>query len=77
MQSFIAVRRALLALAASLLVSGGVGAAPAVHTVTIDGFEFRPAIITVNRSDVVVWRNSDPLPHTATAKEGGLAVNPT
>ena len=67
-----ATRRALLALAASLLISGGASAAPVVHTVTIDGFEFRPAVVTVNKGDVVVWRNSDPVPHTATAKAGGL-----
>jgi len=66
-----ALRRTLAVAAVSMLV-GGVSAAPAVHTVTIDGFEFHPPTLAVNRGDVVVWRNQDPVPHTATAKEAGL-----
>jgi len=65
------LRRALVAAAAALLVAS-VAAAPVVQTVTIDGFEFHPPSVTVNRGDVVVWRNNDPVPHTATAKEAGL-----
>lgn len=66
------LRATLAGVAAGLAFSAGAGAAPAVHTVTIDGFEYRPAVVTVRQGDVVVWRNSDPLPHTATAKDGGL-----
>ena len=69
---FVALRRTLVAFAAGMLLSGAAGAAPAVHTVTIDGFEFHPAVITVSKGDVVVWLNKDPVPHTATAKDGGL-----
>jgi plastocyanin len=29
-------------------------------------------VITVKAGDVVEWRNSDPLPHTATATQAGL-----
>ena len=63
--------RTLAVVAASMLV-GSVAAAPVVHTVTIEGFEFHPPTVTVNRGDVVVWRNQDPVPHTATAKDAGL-----
>ena len=61
-----AARRVFLATAAALLI-GSASAAPALHTVTIDGFEFHPAEITVSKGDVVVWVNKDPVPHTATA----------
>ncbi len=40
-----------------------------MHTVTIAGFQFQPATITVNRGDVVIWRNKDIVPHTATAMD--------
>jgi plastocyanin len=71
-RSFCTIGRALALLAASLSFAIGAAAAPAVHTVTIDGFEFRPAVVVVNPGDVVVFRNSDPVPHTATAKDAGL-----
>jgi plastocyanin len=37
------------------------------HTVTMDGTSFKPASITINLGDAVVWTNDDPFPHTATA----------
>ncbi|HKP65598.1 MAG TPA: cupredoxin family copper-binding protein [Casimicrobiaceae bacterium] len=61
-----AARRAFVAITAALLI-GSASASPAVHTVTIDGFEFHPAELTVSKGDVVVWVNKDPVPHTATA----------
>ncbi len=61
----------ILAVAAISMI-GSVAAAPVVHTVTIDGFEFHPPTVTVSKGDVVVWRNKDPVPHTATAKDAGL-----
>lgn len=42
-------------------------AAPAVHTVTIEGMQFAPAVLTVRRGDTVRWLNRDLVPHTATA----------
>jgi plastocyanin len=62
-----------IAVAAAWLAGVGASAASEVHTVTIDGFEFRPAVVTVKAGDVVVWRNSDPVPHTVTAQGAGLA----
>ena len=61
-----AARCAFAATTAALLI-GSASAAPAVHTITIAGFEFHPAEITVGKGDVVVWVNNDPVPHTATA----------
>ena len=65
---------AALALAALALVVAGDGRAadPAVTTVTIDGFAFKPDVVTVKAGATIVWRNTDPVPHTATAKEAGL-----
>ena len=42
--------------------------AAATHTVTIDAFEFKTATLTVKQGDIVVWRNADPVPHSATAQ---------
>jgi plastocyanin len=55
---------------AALVLS--IDAFAAETTVTIDGFEFRPATATVKAGDTVIWRNTDPVPHTATAKDAGL-----
>ena len=68
---FPSARRSLAAAVAALLI-GGADAAPVVHTVTIDGFEFHPPEVTVGKGDVVVWVNKDPVPHTATAKGAAL-----
>jgi plastocyanin len=63
--------KTLVAVAAAALLGSAAGA-PAVHTVTIDGFEFHPATATVHKGEVVVWRNQDPVPHTATSHPAGL-----
>ena len=65
---------ASLALAALALVVAGDGRAadPAVTTVVIDGFTFKPDVVTVKAGATIVWRNTDPVPHTATSKEAGL-----
>lgn len=75
-------RRLLLATGSAVLLSAyalRAQGAPATHTVTIDAFEFKPATLTVKRGDVVVWRNADPVPHTATAQgtfdSGSLATD--
>lgn len=58
-----------VALAAAVLMTlaPGARAAPAVHTIVIDGMRFIPRTVVVKRGDTVVWRNKDPFPHTATA----------
>jgi plastocyanin len=67
--------RALVASCALAIAfaTGGVHAAgPTVHTVSIDGFGFRPPVVTVKQGDTIEWRNTDPVPHTATSKDGGF-----
>jgi plastocyanin len=61
----------LLALACSLQpgVGGAATAAPAIHTVVVEGMAFSPATLTVRQGDVVVWVNKDLFPHTATAQD--------
>lgn len=68
-------RRRFAAAAAATIaaIAGATGArrslaAPKDYTVVIDGFAFKPAELSVARGDTVVWRNDDPVPHTATAK---------
>lgn len=51
-----------------------------VHQVVIKNFEYLPAGITIALGDTVVWRNSDIVPHTVTARDsswdsGSIAVD--
>lgn len=46
---------------------GGGGGAAAV---TIQGFQFQPATITVSVGTTVTWTNRDGAPHTVTADQG-------
>jgi len=39
----------------------------ASHTVTIEGFAFKPQTLEVKAGDTIEWVNRDILPHTATA----------
>lgn len=57
-------RRASLALAA--LAFSALPAFAADHTVTIQGFAFSPAALTVAAGDTVTFVNQDSAPHTAT-----------
>jgi plastocyanin len=41
---------------------------PQVHTVSIRAMQFVPAELIVEAGDVVVWKNDDFFPHTATAR---------
>lgn len=42
---------------------------PTTHTLAIEGMRFSPAVMEVHVGDVVVWRNTDPFPHTVTADD--------
>lgn len=44
----------------------------AEESVTIDGFAFDPAGLTINVGDTVTWTNDDDVAHTATADGGGF-----
>lgn len=46
---------------------GAATATGATHTVVIEGMQFQPATLTVNRGDHVVWVNRDVVPHTVKA----------
>ncbi|WP_227496415.1 cupredoxin domain-containing protein [Massilia litorea] len=65
------LKRAGYALALLAALGPAVQAAPAVHTVLIDGMRFIPQTVEVKAGDTVVWRNKDPFPHTATATQSG------
>jgi plastocyanin len=49
--------------------------APSAGTATVDitGFEFQPAVMTVNQGETVKWINDDAAPHTVTEQGGGFA----
>lgn len=57
--------RAVIASAPLVLMAGP--ALAATVTVVIEGMQFSPAVVTVQRGDTVVWVNRDMVPHTATA----------
>lgn len=70
---------ALLAAPLALVAVGAVGqlasplqakesAGPKTHVVEIRQFKFFPATLEVKPGDVIIWRNLDIAPHTATAK---------
>jgi plastocyanin len=42
-------------------------AAAETHVVRIEGMQFAPATLVVKQGDKVTWRNTDLVPHTATA----------
>jgi len=62
--------------AAALSVSSPAGAAPAVHTIVIEGMRFLPPLAEVKAGDLVVWRNRDPFPHTVASGGPGFASPP-
>jgi plastocyanin len=65
----------LAALLVALCIAGlgaSERAAPKTHTVTIEGMQFLPDVLTVSRGDTIVWVNRDLVPHTATSKAGGF-----
>ena len=47
-------------------------AKPAVHVITMEGMQFKPAALTVRRGDRVVWMNKDLFPHSATGPKGSF-----
>ncbi|WP_299303957.1 cupredoxin family copper-binding protein [uncultured Litoreibacter sp.] len=59
-------------LAAAALLATTSLALAADHTVTITGFSFQPANLTIAAGDTVTFVNKDGAPHTATAKRGGF-----
>ncbi len=60
-----------IAIVAALALGGGVALA-ATRAVSISGFAFAPASITINAGDGVTWTNADAVAHTATARNGSF-----
>jgi plastocyanin len=44
----------------------------AVHTVAIEAMQFSPPKLEVNVGDMVIWKNKDAFPHTATSDDRGF-----
>jgi plastocyanin len=53
---------------AALALATAAAMAAATHAVKIEGMQFAPATLTVQRGDTVTWKNADIVPHTATAQ---------
>ena len=68
------IRRLLVSVSAfCALAALSAGAAVAAdQSVSISGFAFNPATVTVNVGDSVTWTNNDDVPHTATADNGSF-----
>ena len=69
------MRRAAVAWAAALVISGGLLALPlvalaATSSVNIQNTAFAPATITIRVGDTVTWTNRDPFSHTSTSDTG-------
>ncbi|HWL52094.1 MAG TPA: cupredoxin domain-containing protein [Chthoniobacteraceae bacterium] len=57
----------------SVVLLHGLGASaragePSTHTIVIEAMKFSPATLKVHPGDVVIFKNSDLVPHTATEK---------
>jgi plastocyanin len=68
------MRRWTLAAAAAALTMwlAASAALAADSAVTIAGFAFDPATVTIQVGDSVTWTNDDSAPHTATAEDGSF-----
>jgi len=60
----------VLLIAVALAVAGPVLAAS--RTVSIENFRYLPDPIRITIGDAIRWRNDDPVPHTATARNGSF-----
>jgi plastocyanin len=63
---------ALSLIACTLAVTAGQRPKRTIHTVIIEGMEFRPEALTVAVGDIVVWVNKDLVAHTATSSKAGV-----
>ena len=59
-----------MTLALALALAGPVLAAS--KTVSVDNFRFAPDPIRISVGDSIRWRNDDPVPHTASARDGSF-----
>jgi plastocyanin len=68
----LAARRLLAMLLCALLGAASAQAGPQVHAVSMEAVRFSPAQLEVRVGDTVEWRNADPFPHNATARDGSF-----
>ena len=47
-------------------------AGPQAHAVSMEAVRFSPAQLKVRVGDTIEWRNADPFPHNATARDGSF-----
>jgi plastocyanin len=75
MLNFWRARGLVLALLLVTCSWGVASAAPPgqAHEVTISGMKYQSDVITVHVGDTVQWKNSDVVPHTATATDGSFS----
>lgn len=67
------IYRIFMAICASgMLMTSGGAALSKDHAVTISGFKFTPARISVAAGDTITFTNNDSAPHTATALNGAF-----
>jgi plastocyanin len=66
------MRRLFLCVLLAAGLAPAARAAGKVHVITIQAMQFAPASLDVNVGDTVVWKNTDPFPHTATAEGKGF-----
>ncbi len=55
-----------------LVLGAGCRAKPIAHLVAMSGVAFAPQTVRLAVGDTVVFRNDDPVPHTATADHGAF-----
>ena len=60
------------ALLIALFLLSTIAARAATVNVTMKGFAFDPATLTVNVGDTVTWTNQDTAPHNATADDDNM-----
>jgi plastocyanin len=67
------VAATLLAVSAPLF--GAPPAAAATHSITISGYAFAPAAMTITAGDTVTWTNEDQAPHDVTTTSAPAAIH--
>ncbi|ACG76661.1 plastocyanin [Phenylobacterium zucineum HLK1] len=70
-----ATRRRLLGGLAAAVAAPAAAAQAKVHVVTIRRMAFGPMPAGVSPGDAIEWVNRDPVPHTATARDGRFDVD--
>lgn len=47
-------------------------AEPVGHIVSMEAVRFSPPVLKVRAGDMIEWKNADPFPHNATARDGSF-----